>query len=132
MILAGLGFVVLLVASLQVVSPYLLHGADISEASRVSPYWLMSSYLILTVAELFLSPMGLSFVSKVAPPRFQGLMQGGWLLATAVGNKLLFVGSLLWGRIDLYLLWGVFLICCIVSAMFIFSIMKRLESVTGK
>ncbi|MDD4971674.1 MAG: MFS transporter [Paludibacter sp.] len=132
MILASLGFVVILIASLQVVSPYLLNGAATAEASRVSPYWLMSSYLILTVAELFLSPMGLSFVSKVAPPRFQGLMQGGWLLATAVGNKLLFVGSLLWGRIDLYMLWGLFFICCIVSAMFIFSIMKRLERVTGK
>ena len=132
MILASLGFVVILIASLHVVSPYLLNGAATPEASRVSPYWLMSSYLILTVAELFLSPMGLSFVSKVAPPRFQGLMQGGWLLATAVGNKLLFVGSLLWGRIDLYLLWGVFFLCCIVSAMFIFSIMKRLERVTVK
>ncbi|MEI8086793.1 MAG: MFS transporter [Paludibacter sp.] len=132
MILAGLGFVVVLFASLHVVSPYLLNGADTPDASRVSPYWLMSSYLILTVAELFLSPMGLSFVSKVAPPRFQGLMQGGWLLATAVGNKLLFIGSLLWGRIDLYLLWGVFFLCCIVSAMFIFSMMKRLERVTGK
>ena len=132
MVLAGLGFVVILVASLQVVSPYLLDGAAASDASRVSPYWLMSSYLILTIAELFLSPMGLSFVSKVAPPRFQGLMQGGWLLATAVGNKLLFVGSLLWGRIDLYLLWGLFFVCCMVSAVFIFSIMKRLEKVTGK
>jgi POT family proton-dependent oligopeptide transporter len=132
MILAGLGFVIVLVASLHVVSPYLLNGETTPDASRVSPYWLMSSYLILTIAELFLSPMGLSFVSKVAPPRFQGLMQGGWLLATAVGNKLLFIGSLLWGRIDLYLLWGVFFLCCIVSAMFIFSMMKRLERVTGK
>ncbi|MFZ4724307.1 MAG: peptide MFS transporter [Paludibacter sp.] len=132
MILASLGFVVVLIASLKVVSPYLLDGAATPDASRVSPYWLMSSYLILTVAELFLSPMGLSFVSKVAPPRFQGLMQGGWLLATAVGNKLLFIGSLLWGRIDLYLLWGVFFVCCILSAMFIFTMMKRLERVTGK
>lgn len=132
MILAGLGFVVVLIASLNVVSPYLLGGAATPDISRVSPYWLMSSYLILTVAELFLSPMGLSFVSKVAPPRFQGLMQGGWLLATAVGNKLLFIGSLLWGRIDLYLLWGLFFLCCITSAMFIFAMMKRLERVTGK
>lgn len=130
MILASLGFVVVLIASLKVVSPYLLDGAATPDASRVSPYWLMSSYLILTVAELFLSPMGLSFVSKVAPPRFQGLMQGGWLLATAVGNKLLFIGSLLWSRIDLYLLWGVFFVCCIISAMFIFSMMKRLERIT--
>ena len=128
MIIAATGFVVVLIGSLHLVSPYLLDGAPAPE--RISPYWLMSSYLILTVAELFLSPMGLSFVSKVAPSRFQGLMQGGWLLATAIGNKFLFVGSLLWGRIDLYILWGIFIICCLLSALFIFSIMKRLESAT--
>lgn len=129
MIIAALGFLVVLIASVKLVSPYLLGGSPVPDASRTSPYWLMSSYLILTVAELFLSPMGLSFVSKVAPPRFQGLMQGGWLLATAVGNKLLFIGSLMWGKIDLYMLWGIFFVCCIVSALFIFSIMKRLEKV---
>jgi POT family proton-dependent oligopeptide transporter len=57
-------------------------------------------------------------------------MQGGWLLATAIGNKFLFVGSLMWGIIDLYMLWGIFIICCILAAVFIFSIMKRLESAT--
>lgn len=131
MIIAALGFVLVLISSLDVVSPYLLDGAAVPDSSRVSPYWLMSSYLILTVAELFLSPMGLSFVSKVAPPRFQGLMQGGWLLATAVGNKLLFVGSLMWGKIDLYLVWGIFLVCCLISATLIFAMMKKLEKVTN-
>jgi POT family proton-dependent oligopeptide transporter len=130
MIIASLGFVVILVASLNLISPHLLGGAATPDSSRVSPYWLMNSYLILTIAELFLSPMGISFVSKVAPSRFQGLMQGGWLLATAVGNKLLFVGSLMWNRIDLYMLWGIFIICCILSALFIFSIMKKLEKAT--
>lgn len=130
MIIAASAFIIVLVGSLDLVSPHLLDGAATPASSRVSPYWLMSSYLILTIAELFLSPMGLSFVSKVAPPRFQGLMQGGWLLATAVGNKLLFIGSTLWGRVDLYVLWGVFFICCIVSAMFIFAMMRRLEKVT--
>lgn len=72
--------------------------------------------------------MGLSFVSKVAPTRFQGLMQGGWLLATAVGNKLLFVGSDMWSKIDLWQLWLIFIVCCILSAMFVFSIIKRLEA----
>lgn len=130
MIIAALGFAVILIASLNLVSPRLLGGAAVSEDMRVSPYWLISSYLILTIAELFLSPMGLSFVSKVAPARFQGLMQGGWLLATAVGNKLLFIGSLLWDRVDLYILWGVFMISCLVSAIFIFAMIKRLERVT--
>jgi len=130
MIIASFGFVVVLIASISLISPYLLGGAATPDSSRVNPYWLMNSYLILTIAELFLSPMGISFVSKVAPSRFQGLMQGGWLLATAVGNKFLFVGSLMWNRIDLYMLWGIFIICCVLSALFIFSIMKKLEKAT--
>jgi len=139
MIIAAIGFIVVLIASLNLVSPHELQYIDatgavkynpVPDESRVMPYWLMSSYLILTIAELFLSPMGLSFVSKVAPPRFQGLMQGGWLLATAVGNKLLFIGSNFWGKLELWQLWSIFITCCLLSAIFIFSIMKRLERVT--
>jgi POT family proton-dependent oligopeptide transporter len=127
MVIAALGFIIILIASIGAPSPASLAGVPIADADRVTPYWLMSSYLVLTVAELFLSPMGLSFVSKVAPSRFQGLMQGGWLLATAVGNKLLFVGTLLWDKVHLSTLWLVFIVCCLLSATFIFSILKRLE-----
>jgi proton-dependent oligopeptide transporter, POT family len=127
MIIAAAGFILLLVSSLNLVSPLMLKGTPVPDADRVSSYWLISIYLVLTVAELFLSPMGLSFVSKVAPSRFQGLMQGGWLLATAVGNKLLFVGTLLWDKVQLWQLWLVFITCCLTSAAFIFSILKRLE-----
>jgi POT family proton-dependent oligopeptide transporter len=139
MIIAAVGFLIILIASLNLVSPNSLKFIDatgaikfnpVPDSSRVMPYWLMSSYLVLTIAELFLSPMGLSFVSKVAPPRFQGLMQGGWLLATAVGNKLLFVGSTFWGKIELWQLWLIFIVVCLLSAAFIFLIMKRLERVT--
>jgi POT family proton-dependent oligopeptide transporter len=130
MIIAAVGFIVVLLSSVNLPSPKSLDGSPVAELLRVSPYWLISSYLILTVAELFLSPMGLSFVSKVAPSRFQGMMQAGWLLATAVGNKLLFVGSKLWDRVDLWQLWTVFIVCCLLSAAFIFSIMKRLENAT--
>jgi len=139
MIIASFGFVIILVASLDLISPHTLQYVDdmgnvkyepVPDSSRVLPYWLMSSYLVLTIAELFLSPMGLSFVSKVAPPRFQGLMQGGWLLATAVGNKLLVVGSFFWGKLELWELWAIFIVCCLLSAAFIFAIMKRLERVT--
>jgi proton-dependent oligopeptide transporter, POT family len=129
MIIAALGFSIVLIASLNLTAPFELNGMPVADAERVSPYWLMSSYLILTIAELCLSPMGLSFVSKVAPTRFQGLMQGGWLLATAVGNKLLFVGSWAWDRVQLWQLWLIFITCTILSAFFIFSIMKRLEKV---
>ncbi|HBE42349.1 MAG TPA: MFS transporter [Bacteroidales bacterium] len=131
MIIAAIGFIIILIASIGAPSPASLRGLPAADADRVSPYWLMSSYLILTVAELFLSPMGLSFVSKVAPSRFQGLMQGGWLLATAVGNKLLFVGTLLWDKVKLTNLWLVFIICCLISAAFIFSILKRLEKASS-
>ena len=139
MIIASVGFMLVLVASLGLVSPHELQYVDeagklaynpVPDSSRVMPYWLINGYLILTIAELFLSPMGLSFVSKVSPPRFQGLMQGGWLLATALGNKLLFVGSFFWGKLDLWQLWAIFIVCCLLSAAFIFSIMKRLENAT--
>lgn len=139
MIIAAVGFLVILIASVGLVSPHELQYVDASGAtkynpvpdtSRVVPYWLISSYLVLTIAELFLSPMGLSFVSKVAPARFQGLMQGGWLLATAVGNKFLFIGSNFWGKLDLWQLWLIFIVCCSLSAAFIFIILKRLENAT--
>lgn len=131
MIIAAIGFIIVLFASVGTPSPVSLEGAPVADSDRVSPYWLISSYLVLTVAELFLSPMGLSFVSKVAPSRFQGLMQGGWLLATAVGNKLLFVGTLLWDKVSLSTLWLVFIVCCILSAAFIFSILRRLEKASA-
>lgn len=128
MILAALGFVVLLIGSLKLQSPAEL--GNLPSPTRVSPYWLINSYLVLTIAELFLSPMGISFVSKVAPPRFQGLMQGGWLGATAIGNKLLVVGALMWVRFELWQVWAIFVVCCLISAAFVFSIMKRLERAT--
>lgn len=130
MVIAAVGFLIMLVASLKLAAPKLVAGQNLTEWGRVSPSWLISSYLILTIAELFLSPMGLSFVSKVSPARFQGLMQGGWLLATATGNKLLFVGGYFWDKIELWQLWGIFVACCLLSAAFIFSIMKRLERTT--
>jgi POT family len=59
---------------------------------RVSPFWLIFAYAIVTLGELMLSPMGLSLVSKVAPMSIRGLMMGGWFVATAIGNKLTQIG----------------------------------------
>jgi len=128
MILAATGFLIMLFGSLKLISPATL-GTSISP-DRISPNWLISTYFTLTVAELFLSPMGISFVSKVAPPRWQGLMQGGWLGATAIGNKLTVVGSSMWVKVELWQLWLTFVVCCLLSAAFMFSIMKRLEKAT--
>ena len=132
MILAAVAFALLLIGSLDLAAPKDLNltGSTISDEARISHWWLISTYFIITIAELFLSPMGLSFVSKVSPVRFQGLMQGGWLAATAVGNKLLFVGSKMWDRIQLWQLWLIFIVFCMLSAAFIFSIMKKLERST--
>jgi len=127
MILAALGFSVMIASSIGLVSQVHLAGEPSPE--RISAHWLITTYLVLTFAELFLSPMGISFVSKVSPPRFQGLMQGGWLGAAAVGNSLLWIGSSMYIRLELWQVWLIFVVCCLVSAAFIFSIMKRLEDV---
>ena len=127
MFLAALGFLVLLIGSMNLPAPGTLGGNPSPEL--ISPYWLISTYFVLTIAELFLSPMGLSFVSKVAPPKYSGLMQGGWLAATAVGNYLVGIMGSFWEKLPLYAFWGILIVCCIISAVFIFSIMKKLEEV---
>ena len=104
--------------------------AETKEETRTSPYWLIFTYLILTFAELLLSPMGISFVSKVAPPKLKGLMMGGWFVATAIGNMLVAVGGFLWAGIPLWSVWTVFIVLCLLSALFMFVMMKRLEKVT--
>lgn len=104
-------------------------SAIVDSFSRVSPGWLISTYLILTFAELLLSPMGISFVSKVAPPKYKGLMMGGWFAATAVGNYMVAIIGYLWGTVELWMLWCILIALCLLAALFIFAIMKRLEKV---
>ena len=118
MLVAACGFVVMTIGSIG-----LEHG------QHVSPNWLVSTYLVLTFGELLLSPMGISFVSKVAPPKYKGLMMGGWFVATAIGNFLVAIPGFLWGNVPLVVVWGVLVALCLHSALFIFSIMKRLEKV---
>ncbi len=126
MLLTAVAFVVLLIGSLNL-TPY----AELTpESPRVGVQWLISTYFILTIAELFLSPMGISFVSKVSPPKYQGIMQGAWLGATAVGNLFLGVGSFLYERIAIWQVWAVFVVLTLIAAGFIFSIMKKLEKVS--
>ena len=121
MIMAAIAYVLMLVGSLGIV------GTNAS----VSPNWLISTYLLLTFAELLLSPMGISFVSKVAPPKLKGSMMGGWFAATAIGNYLVSIPMILWGKIPTYMVWGILVVICLISAAFIFSIMKKLEAATS-
>ncbi len=79
---------------LTAVSFYLMSIACLAggNTGRVSPWWLIGAYAIVSLGELMLSPMGLSLVSKVAPAHMRGLMMGGWFVATAIGNKLTAIG----------------------------------------
>ena len=133
MVVAGLAYCLMAVASFGLPMPQVTMGADgepvAVHVADVTPQLLIYTYLILTFAELLLSPMGISFVSKVAPPKYKGLMMGGWFVATAIGNKLVGVGGYLWGSIPLWAVWSVFIALCLISAVFMFSIMKRLEKV---
>jgi POT family proton-dependent oligopeptide transporter len=67
---------------------------------KVSPLWLIGTYAVITTGELCLSPMGLSLVSRLAPPRYAALMMGGWMLSTSIGNKLSGVLAGLWDSYD--------------------------------
>jgi len=125
MIITAIGFSILVVASIGLQSPAELNG-EVSK-TLVSPYWLISTYFTLTIAELFLSPMGISFVSKVSPPKYKGLMQGGWLAATAVGNLLAGLIGPLWDKWELWQFFGLLVAMCLLSATFIFAVMKKLE-----
>jgi len=96
---------------------------------RVSPFLLIITYLVLTVAELFISPLGIAFVSKVAPPKYQGVMQGGWLSATALGNQLLFIGVIFYKSIPVWATWMIFVVACLISMIIMLSMLKWLERV---
>ena len=133
MIVAAIAYALMAFSSFGLPMPQTEMGADGNpvavHVADVTPNLLITVYLILTFGELLLSPMGISFVSKVAPPKYKGMMMGGWFVATAIGNQLVVVGGLLWGAVPLWVCWSVFLGVCLVAAIFMFAIMKRLESV---
>ena len=128
MLVAAVAYVIMAVGSIGLLTPNEQQAAG-DTASLVSPNWLISTYLVLTFGELLLSPMGISFVTKVAPPKLKGLMMGGWFASTALGNFLVSVGGYLWGDLPLWQVWCVFIGLCVVSAGFMFIMMKRLEKV---
>lgn len=104
----------------------------LTDAMRVTPLLLIGTYFILTIAELFISPLGLSFVSKVAPPHMQGIMQGCWLGATALGNQLLFIGAWFYEHIPIWATWAIFVGACLISMFTMLAMVKWLERVAGK
>ncbi len=128
MLVAAAAFVVMALGCLGLNSPEAQEVA--AEKTFADANLLIGVYLILTFGELLLSPMGISFVTKVAPPKYKGLMMGGWFVATALGNFLVSVGGFLWGGLPLWAVWSVFVAVCLISAIFMFVMMPKLEEAT--
>ena len=133
--IAGLAYGFLMVLSMVCGWPSAETFTAMDPAARATlkagPWVLILTYGFLTVAELFISPLGLSFVSKVAPKHLQGLCQGLWLGATAVGNSLLWVGPLMYNKWPLWECWLVFMLVCFISMAVMFGMVKWLERVTA-
>lgn len=126
MLVAAVAYLVMTAFSMGLPAPNAVHPTHLAD---VSPNLLVTTYLILTFAELLLSPIGISFVSKVAPPKYRGMMMGGWFVATALGNFLVQIPGHLWGH-ELYIVWGTLAAICLLAAAFIFSIIKKLNKVS--
>ena len=99
-------------------------------AMKTGPWVMIVTYFFLTVAELFISPLGLSFVSKIAPRHMVGMCQGLWLSATAIGNLLIFLGVRMLNAFPhQWMTWGVFAVICLVSMGIMLGMLKWLERV---
>ncbi len=99
-------------------------------AEKVSVWWLIGCYGVITIGELFLSPMGLSLVSKLSPPRITALMMGGWFLSTSIGNKLSGVLASMWDKYEDktdFFLFNCFLL--LVATAIAFSMLKWLNRI---
>jgi len=90
----------LLISGLSVLVMVAAVKAGNNGAEKVSVWWLVANYGVITIGELFLSPMGLSLVSKLSPVSITSLMMGGWFLATSIGNKLSGVLASMWDGYD--------------------------------
>ena len=131
MLVAAAAYAVMAFCSIGLLTPAEQELARVTGGGTfVNANVLILTYLVLTFGELLLSPMGISFVSKVAPPQYKGMMMGGWFVATALGNFLVSVGGFLWGSLPLWLVWGVFIGVCLIAAIFMFVMMGKLEDAT--
>lgn len=103
----------------------------VKESMKAGPYVLILTYFFLTVAELFISPLGLSFVSKIAPKHLQGICQGLWLSSTAIGNLFIALGVTMLNSFPYqWECWAVFAGLCLLSMSVMFGMVKWLERVT--
>jgi POT family proton-dependent oligopeptide transporter len=130
MFVAALGYLIMIMGSVGQPSPAALQGTV--SPDPVVPMYLISTYLVLTFAELLLSPMGISFVSKVAPPKLKGLMMGLWFASTAVGNYLSSILGLLWMNVPLWANWAILMALCVIAGGIMFAMLKRINAATAE
>ena len=133
MAIAGIAYLFLSLYSAYMGYPSANDFTGLAEDDKVKAGWwvLIVMYFFLTVAELFISPLGLSFVSKVAPKNMLGLCQGLWLGATAVGNLLLWIGPLMYNAWPIWQCWAVFFVVCIISMGVMLGMVKWLERIVA-
>lgn len=134
--LAACAYIFLTVFSMIVGYPsgtaFMAQDAATIAAQKCGAWVLIVTYFFLTVAELFISPLGLSFVSKIAPKHLQGICQGLWLTATALGNLIIFLGvTMLNSFAKLWYTWAVFALICIIAMAIMFGMLKWLERITA-
>ncbi|MBR4757936.1 MAG: peptide MFS transporter [Bacteroidaceae bacterium] len=129
MLVAASAYLIMVIGSMGAPMPEFAADGQTQHMADFSPNWLVSTYLVLTFAELLLSPMGISFVSKVAPPKYKGLMMGGWFVATALGNQLVMIPGLIWGKVELMWVWALEAGICILSFLFLMSQMNKIKKV---
>ncbi len=106
-------------------------GANGTE--KVSVWWLVANYGIITIGELFLSPMGLSIVSKLSPTNITSLMMGGWFLSTSIGNKLSGVLASMWDTYEdkSHFFWVNFALL-MFATLLMFALLKQLNKVMAE
>jgi len=120
----------LLISALSCLVMYAAVHSCNNGAEKSSAWWFISSYAVITIGELFLSPMGLSMVSKLSPPRLTALMMGGWFLATSIGNKLSGVLSSLWDGYEDKANFFVVNFCLLgVASLIMFGMIKWLNGI---
>lgn len=121
LIISGLSALVMVLAVMSVPSIY---------THKTSSAWLFLTYGVFTVSEICLSPIGLSFVSKLSPPRLTSLMMGGWFLATSLGGKVAGVMASFWDKIpDKKIFFGIITIAAILGGLLIFAKVKSLNQI---
>ncbi|MBN8834090.1 MAG: amino acid transporter [Niastella sp. SCN 39-18] len=121
MFLSGLSALVMVFAIMSVPSVY---------THKTAPIWLWLTYFVFTVGEIFLSPIGLSLVSKLAPARLTALMMGGWFLATSIGGKIAGVMTSFWDDFtDKKVFFLMLAVAAFIGGILIYSRLKSLNAI---